>query len=60
MKVSDCCGASPLSNGDMDLIDLGLCSDCGDHCEYIEEDEINQDLNYYDNDEDFEIMSEMP
>ena len=37
--ISDCCGASPRGNGDNDLSDIGICSDCGEHCEYIEEDE---------------------
>lgn len=40
MKVSDCCGAAPISNGDMDFEDIGICSACRDHCEYIEEGEI--------------------
>ena len=37
-RYSDCCGAPPT---DPIMIDLGLCSDCKDHCEYIwdEEDE---------------------
>ena len=37
--VSDCCGASNVSNGDCDTSDLGICPDCGDHCTYIESDE---------------------
>jgi len=38
-KVSDCCGAAPRSirNGDCSTEDFGLCPECGDHCEYIEE-----------------------
>ena len=32
--VSDCCGAEPYSNGDSDTADIGICPDCGDHCEY--------------------------
>ena len=39
MRISDCCGAPPK---DPIQIDLGLCSDCHDHCEYInQEDEEN-------------------
>jgi len=37
--VSSCCGASPRGNGDNDLSDIGICSECGEHCEYIEEGE---------------------
>lgn len=33
--VSNCCGASPKSNGDMDTMDLGICPDCKEHCTYI-------------------------
>lgn len=36
MKLSDCCGAAPRGNGDCDTSDFGICSDCHDHCEYIE------------------------
>ena len=34
LNVSDCCGASPLSNGDSDTSDIGICPECGDHCSY--------------------------
>ena len=37
MKVSDCCGAAPIGNGDMSLEDVGICSACREHCEYVEE-----------------------
>jgi hypothetical protein len=37
--VSDCCGASPRGNGDNDTVDIGICPDCGEYCEYIEEEE---------------------
>ena len=37
--VSDCCGASPRSNGDNDSVDYGICSECGEYCEYIDMDE---------------------
>ena len=43
MKVSECCGASPKaildSHGgiDNDTETYGLCPECGEHCEYVEE-----------------------
>ena len=42
MKVSDCCGASPAVIGDYDCdtSDFGICPECKEHCEYIEEDEF--------------------
>lgn len=50
MKISDCCGAPPTSNGDTDLSEFGICSDCGEHCEYIddeddEDEQIESDIN---------------
>ena len=33
MKVSDCCGAGPIEN----MEDLGICMECKEHCEYVEE-----------------------
>jgi hypothetical protein len=36
MKITDCCGAEPLSNGDNDTMDYGICPECGEHCEYID------------------------
>ena len=39
MNVSSCCGAYPAGNGDMDYEDLGMCSDCKEHCDYIDENE---------------------
>ena len=37
-RVSDCCGAYPRSiNGDCDTEDLGICPECHDYCEYVEE-----------------------
>lgn len=39
MKVSDCCGALPCNDGDGDTEDLGICAVCGEHCEYIEDEE---------------------
>ena len=38
-KISNCCGAAPIGNGDMSLEDVGICSNCRDHCEYITETE---------------------
>ena len=41
MKLSNCCGAEPRGYsdesgaGDQTTEDLGVCSDCGEHCEYI-------------------------
>lgn len=34
-KITDCCGADIVSNGDSDTSDLGICPECGDHCEYL-------------------------
>jgi hypothetical protein len=39
MKVSDCCGAEPYSNGDSSTEDYGICPECKEHCEYIELDD---------------------
>ena len=44
MKVSDCCGAEPLSDGDSSTEDYGICPDCGEHCEYIEEDDEETEI----------------
>jgi hypothetical protein len=38
MKVSECCGASK-SNGDSCSEDYGICPICGEHCEYVEDEE---------------------
>jgi hypothetical protein len=35
-KISDCCGAA-VTNPVM--LDLGICPDCKDHCEFINEEE---------------------
>lgn len=35
-KISDCCGATPT---DPIMLDLGICPDCKDHCEFINEEE---------------------
>ena len=40
MKLSDCCGSAPRNyNNDCDSMDFGVCPRCGDHCEYVEDDE---------------------
>ncbi len=49
MKVSDCCGAPPKGNGDNDMMDYGICSECGEHCEYINE-EQEQEFDEWNND----------
>lgn len=47
MKISNCCGAPATSNGDCDLEDFGICSDCGEHCEYVD-DEQDDDFTDFD------------
>lgn len=37
MKVSECCGARPRGNYDIGFDDVGLCSACHEHCDYVEE-----------------------
>lgn len=37
-KVSNCCGAYPVGNGDCDSEDLGRCSYCKENCVYVSED----------------------
>jgi len=50
MKISNCCGAYSIAYsdesgaGDQSSEDLGICPDCHEHCEYIEEDE--EELNH--------------
>lgn len=39
MKISDCCGVPAYSNGDSSTEDYGICPDCKEHCEYVEEDD---------------------
>lgn len=39
MTVSNCCGAPPTSNGDSDTEDIGICPECGEYCEYEEEED---------------------
>lgn len=43
MKVTDCCKALPVSNGDGSTQDYAICPKCGEHCEYVEgDDEVCQ------------------
>lgn len=37
MKISNCCGA-----GDLMYEDFGICPDCKEHCDFIEEDEDDE------------------
>lgn len=37
-KVSDCCGASPKNDIEEEIC---LCSECGEHCEYVEEETLD-------------------
>jgi len=40
MKVSECCGAHDRSiRGDASYEDYGICPDCGDHCDWVEEED---------------------
>lgn len=46
-KVSNCCSARPVSYGDIDSEDLGICSRCMEPCEYEDDpkDKIKEMLN---------------
>ena len=37
--MSDCCGAAPVGVSD----DIGICTECKEHCEYIEDDGLECD-----------------
>jgi len=39
MLISNCCGASNRNNGDVDFSEFGICPECGEHCEFIDDDE---------------------
>lgn len=41
-KVSNCCGAYAVGNGDCDSSDLGHCPECKENCVYLNENE-NED-----------------
>ena len=45
MLVSNCCGASPRNEFEEEGC---ICSSCGDHCEYIEEEEEQDDVSSID------------
>lgn len=44
MRVSDCCGVPAYSNGDSDTEDYGFCQNCGEHCEYVDDGEDEEDF----------------
>lgn len=46
MKVSDCCGASAT---DPVMLDYGICPDCKDHCEFVDEQDEPDDYQIYNN-----------
>ena len=40
MKTSNCCGAEPrMIHGDGDTEDIGICPDCREHCDYVDDDD---------------------
>lgn len=45
-KISDCCGAAAR---DPIMLDYGICPDCKDHCEFIEEQDEPDDYQIYNN-----------
>jgi len=57
MIVSNCCGASNRSNGDNDFSEFGICPECGEHCEF-EDDEEGSDDGSLDLDSDIDIRSD--
>lgn len=42
-KISDCCGVAPKRIGDIDSTDCGICPSCKEHCEFIDDDEAEED-----------------
>ena len=50
MKISECCGAPIPLDGE----DYGICPDCKEHCEYIEEEDDPRDLQQEQDDQDEE------
>ena len=50
MKISECCGAPAYSNGDGSTEDYGICPECGEHCEYEDEDNIPEWEKQFDTD----------
>jgi len=43
MLVSNCCGASNRSNGDNDYAEFNICPECGEHCEFVDDEEGSDD-----------------
>lgn len=44
MKISNCCGAPAFFRG-ADFEDSGICSQCREHCEYIDDKEYDDEFN---------------
>lgn len=42
MKVSDCCGVPAYSNGDSSTEDYGICPECLEHCDFINDEECEE------------------
>lgn len=43
--ISDCCGACPMMvDIDTDTSEIGICPECGEHCEYIDDDEEEENI----------------
>ena len=40
---SNCCGEENRMVGDCDYQDLGICPSCKEHCEYLTEEEMEND-----------------
>ena len=40
-KISDCCGANNTGNGDTDYAEFGICPRCKEHCDFIDEDDLD-------------------
>ena len=57
MLISNCCGAANKSNGDTDYAEFGICPECKEHCEFIDEDSLEDDGSL-DIDPDIELRSD--
>jgi hypothetical protein len=44
MLVSNCCGASNRGNGDSDYAEYGICPECKEHCEFVDDDDSGDEL----------------
>lgn len=43
--ISSCCGATPRNfDNDCDSTDIGICPQCGEHCDWEDEEETQDDL----------------